>query len=103
MKKIINISKGSYTTKLILKQFKNDLIESNSDLYIIALGTNDIRYRKASICSMDSIEYINNIDSIVNLTKTKNSKYIFIAPWFSTSKDPISNLNHTEKIKLMKN
>ena len=102
-KKIINISKGSYTTKLIIKNFQNDLIKSNSDLYFIALGTNDIRYRRASICSMDSIEYINNIDNIVNLTKTKNSKYIFIAPWFSTSKDPISNLNHTEKIKMMKN
>jgi len=102
-KKIINISKGSYTTKLIINDFKNDLIKSNSDLYFIALGTNDIRYRRASICSMDSIEYINNIYSIVNLTKTKNSKYIFIAPWFSTSKDPISKLNHDEKIKMMNN
>ena len=41
-KEIINISKGCYTTKLIIKMFKDELSESNSDLYIIALGTNDI-------------------------------------------------------------
>ena len=41
-KQIINISKGAYTTKLIIKMFKDELVKSKSDLYIIALGTNDI-------------------------------------------------------------
>ena len=57
-KEIINISKGSYTTKLIIKMFKDELSESNSDLYIIALGTNDIRYRDPSICAMNENDFV---------------------------------------------
>ena len=75
-KKIINISKGGFTTKLILKNFSNDIINSKSDLYIIALGTNDVRYRNKGICSMTPKEYINKINEIVNLAKNNNSKFI---------------------------
>jgi hypothetical protein len=83
-KKIINISKGSYTTKLILKDFKNDIIQSNSDLYIIAIGTNDVRYRRKDICAMDEKEYINQLEKIVDFAKNKKEerKFVFIAPWF---------------------
>ena len=103
-KKIINISKGSYTTKLILQNYEKNIIQSNSDLYIIALGANDVRYRKSSICAMDPVEYVNQIDKIVNLTKNKNKvpKYIFIAPWCSTPNDNISRLKHKDKKELMK-
>ena len=101
-KKIINISKGSYTTKLILNKFKNDIINSKSELYIIALGANDIRYRNSSICSMNPKEYIKYIEKIVDLIKNQQTKIIFIAPWFSTYDDLISKLNHFDKIRLMK-
>ena len=57
-KQIINIFKGAYTNKLIIKMFKDELVKSNSDLYIIALGTNDIRYRDTSICAMNEIDFI---------------------------------------------
>ena len=101
-KKVINISKGSYTTKLILKYYKNEIIKSKTDLYIIAIGINDIRYRKESICAMNSENYIQQINEIVNLAKNKNSKFIFIAPWFSTSYDIISEIKHEDKLKLIK-
>ena len=77
-KKIKNISRGSITTKLIIKYFTEEILNSKSDLYIIALGTNDIRYRNERICSMNSEEYIEQINNTVNLTKSNNSKYIFI-------------------------
>ena len=101
-KEIINISKGSYTTKLIIKMFKDELSESNSDLYIIALGTNDIRYRDPSICAMNENDFVIQMDKIVNLTKNKNSRYIFIMPWISTSDDLLSKLKHEDKINMMK-
>ena len=101
-KKIINISRGSFTTKLIIKYFKNEIIDSKSDLYIIALGTNDIRYRNKRICSMNSKEYNEQINTIVNLAKNNNSKFIFITPWFSLPDDTVSKLNHQDKKKLMK-
>ena len=96
-KKIINISKGSYTTKLVIHNFRDKLINSKSDLYIIAIGTNDIRYRDSSICAMNAREYIYQIQKIVNFTKNSKAKYIFIAPWFSTMDDYISKLNHLNK------
>ena len=103
-KKIINISKGSYTTKLMVKDFKNDIIHSNSDLYIIALGTNDVRYRRKEICAMDAKDYINQLEKLVDFAKNKNEKrkFIFIAPWFSTSDDGVSRLDHIDKQKMMK-
>ena len=103
-KKIINISKGSYTTKLMVKDFKNDIIHSNSDLYIIALGTNDVRYRRKEICAMDAKNYINQLEKLVDFAKNKNEKrkFIFIAPWFSTSDDGVSRLDHINKQKMMK-
>ena len=101
-KKIKNISKGSYTTKLILKNFKDKLIDSKTDLYIIATGINDIRYRKESICAMDSKKYIKQIEKIVELVKNNNTNFIFISPWFSLSYDKLSKLNHNDKMELIK-
>ena len=101
-KKIINISRGSYTTSLILKDYKYHIMKSKSDLYIIALGTNDIRYRDREICAMTKEQYINNIKTIINFAKEENkkAKFIFIAPWLSNSDDQFCKLNETEKIKL---
>ena len=98
-KKIINISKGSYTTTLIIKDFKYHIMKSKSDLYIIALGTNDIRYRNPEICAMTKEKYINNIKKIIALAKTnnKNSKFILISPWFSSNNDKNCQLNENEK------
>ena len=101
-KKIKNFSKGSYTTKLIINKYKKDIINSKSDLYIIALGTNDVRYRDPSICAMNPKEYIFQIKKIVDFSKNRNTKFIFIAPWFSTSDDHISKLNNQDKKKLTK-
>ena len=101
-KKIINISKGSYTTKLIYNKYKKKISNSLSDLYIIALGTNDIRYRDSSFCSMNPEEYIYIINNIVNLTKNHNSNIIFIAPWLSLPDDYIAKLKHFDKKKLLK-
>lgn len=100
-KKVINISKGSYTTTLIIKDFKYQIMKSKSDLYIIALGTNDIRYRNPEICAMTKEKYINNIKKIIALAKTnnKNSKFILISPWFSNNNDKNCKLNEIEKNK----
>ena len=102
-KKIINISKGSYTTSLIIKDFKYHIMKSKSDLYIIALGTNDVRYRDENICAMTKKEYINNIKKIIKYAKkyNKNANFVLIAPWLSNPDDKNSKLNEAEKNKLL--
>ena len=102
-KKIINISKGSYTTMLIIKDFKYHIMKSKSDLYIIALGTNDVRYRDANICAMTKEDYINNVKTIIKFSKkyNKKAKFVLIAPWLSNPIDTVSKLNETEKNKFL--
>ena len=103
-KKVTNISKGAYTTKLILKDYRKQILASNGDLYVIALGTNDIRYRNTKICAFTSADYVNQINNIIKLIKKNNDNIsiVLIAPWFSLSDDNISKLNEKDKKNIMK-
>lgn len=92
---------GSYTTKLLLTNKSKELKDCSSELNIIAIGTNDIRYRDSSKCAMNSFDYIKNIKDIVNLIG-KDKKYIFIAPWASMNNDIVTSLTKEEKEKLYK-
>lgn len=96
----INVKKasyGSYTSKLLLKNKQNEIKNCTSDLNIIAIGANDIRYRNEN-SAMTSDEYINNIDKIIKLIN--NKKIILIAPFYSMSYDKVTNLSLKEKNKL---
>lgn len=86
---------GSYTTKLLLNK-KDEIKNCSSDINIIAIGTNDIRYRNTN-SAMTSEEYIKNIKSITNLLQ---NKIILIAPWYSMNYDKVTNLTVNEKEKL---
>lgn len=102
-KKIINISKGSYTTSLIIQDFKYQIIKSKSSLYIIAIGANDVRYRNPDICAMTTEDYIKNINIIVKLAQknNKDAKFVFIAPWLLNPVDKIYKLKESDKNKLL--
>ena len=91
-KEIINISKESYTSYDILNNFSNKIKESNCDLSIINIGTNDIRYNKENVNN-----YINNIKKIIKLT---NGEVIILAPWETTKKDYNIAKNDNYKRKL---
>lgn len=95
---------GSHTVKMLLNNKSAEIKKCVSDLNIIAIGTNDIRYRDKSICAMDEKEYIENIDSLVKLIKgeNKDAKIIFIAPWTSLISDNVTPLNQGEKEAMMK-
>ena len=98
-KKINNYSMGGCTVSYMID--RTDEIPK-ADLYVIALGTNDIRYRDKSTCAMTSDEYISEIDELKNklLLKKSDAKFIFIAPWYSTDGDLYCNLSFEQKVKL---
>ena len=98
-KTVSNFSKGSCAVSYLTENA--DKIPS-SDLYVIAIGTNDIRYRDKSICAMDSKEYISRISNLRELikNKNKNAKFVWIAPWYSESGDKNCKLNDSEKLKM---
>lgn len=96
---VTNISEGGYTTKRIMSKYGEDILASQTDLYVIALGTNDIRYRKESTCAMTPEEYVEVLDSMVELIRQSNpeAKVVFIAPWMTLENDTVSRLSHEEK------
>ncbi|MCR4703391.1 MAG: CapA family protein [Saccharofermentans sp.] len=98
-KQILNYSKGSCTVSYMIDHLDEIPV---SDLYVIALGTNDVRYRDETICAMTSEEYISRIDDLRNglLAKNKNAGFLFIAPWYSTHADPYCFMDFNEKLAL---
>ncbi len=101
---VINISFGGATTKTLLLKRSDEIASANADLYVIAIGVNDIRYRKAKICAMDEKEYIGNLEKLkrIILNKNPNAKFVFIAPWVSADGDIISKPNYDQKTALGK-
>ena len=98
-KDVFNISKGGATSKTII-----ELVENNNrkcDLYVIAIGTNDIRYRYHNLCAMNEAEYIDNLKLIIETIKNSNARFVFIAPWNSLENDTNSKLEVKEKQKYM--
>ena len=94
-KDFINISKGGYTSLDIINSFKDKIIESKCDLFIINIGTNDIRMNM-----LNSNTYIKNIEKILSFTNNEN--VILMAPWETTKNDFRLNNNYSKKKSLYK-
>ena len=101
--KIFNASFGGATIKiLILKEILSKIVAIPADLFVVAIGTNDVRYRNENVCAMTPEEYISCIKILREAILYNNpaAKFIFIAPWTSTDGDKISALKYVAKINL---
>ena len=83
-----------------MTEHKDDIPEA--ELYVIALGTNDVRYRDESICAMTKEDYVSALDELKKSIEknNKNAEYIFIAPWYSTDGDLYCYMSFEEKTAL---
>lgn len=99
--KIFNVSKGSATTKTLLARL-DEMIQTDADLFVAAVGANDVRYRDENLCSMTPAEYVNNLQKLRDGIRAKNpaAKFVFIAPWTSTDGDSVSALPYDKKTAL---
>lgn len=98
-KTVCNYSKGGCTVSYMI-----DNIDSipEAELYVIALGTNDVRYRDESVCAMTAEDFAarqNELRSLL-IKKSPNAQFVFIAPWYSTDGDPFCKLSFTAKTAL---
>ena len=99
--RIHNISTGGCTSKMLLEEgMLQRIVNADADLYVIAIGTNDIRYRDSKICAMTSEEYTANLQTLQNAIKKAQpeAKLIFITPWTSTDGDVNSKLSFVDKM-----
>ena len=71
----------------------------SAELYVIAVGTNDVRYRNEDQCAMTAEDYISEIGKLRTslLEKNPSAEFVFIAPWYSTSADPFCPLSFDAK------
>lgn len=98
-KKILNYSEGGCTVSYMIERV-NEI--PAAELYVIALGTNDVRYRDEDICAMTSEDYVSKMNELKTLLSaaSPSAKYIFIAPWYSTDGDPYCPMSYSEKTSL---
>lgn len=93
----------SATTKTLLKN--SDKISANkADIYVVAIGTNDVRYRDKKTCAIDSDTYVKNIKTLIDkiTTLNKSAKFVLISPWLSLNNDPYSKLEVDKRDAMLK-
>lgn len=92
-------AKGGTTTKQFLTKPSADY-----SLYIVAIGTNDVRYRNKKTCAMTKEEYIYQLESFTEriLKENPDACFCFIAPWFALENDPVCRNNIEKRDELFK-
>ena len=100
-KQVLRFAKGSKTSKYF-KENKEAIAGLKADLYFLAMGCNDVRYRDPAICAMDEFEYVANIDEICQAISEKqpSAGIVCISPWKSGRYDPYCRMPLAEKEKL---
>ena len=94
---------GSATVLDLLNDHMSDIVEAGADLYVVAIGTNDVRYRDQELCAMDPEAYVQRLSELRAqiLDSNSDAEFVFIAPWYSTDGDVVSKvLSYTEKLEL---
>ncbi len=93
-----SLAAGGGTSTSQLKAFQATPVAA--DVYIIAVGTNDVRYRDAQKGAICETQYIHNIQQIVAHASTLSpaARFVFIAPWCSIPEDPIPPIIDRERV-----
>lgn len=102
-----NFSYGGGTVKTLINH-ADEISKVNSDIYIIAIGTNDVRYCNKASCAMTPEEYTAELMQLEKLIAHDDALFVYIAPWYSIDGDPYcslsftrQNLRNTAKVKAM--
>ena len=87
--KIVNISQGGATTKLLLAYFLSAIVRAEADLVVVAAGANDILFRDPMFCAMTAADYIQSLQKLRDAVceRCPDAKFVFIAPWIATDGD----------------
>ncbi len=93
---------GSATTMTLLDH-ADAISGCSADLFVIAIGTNDVRYRDEKICAMNPESFIENINTLILKIRQNNpgAKFSFIAPWLAMDNDPYTKVPVGERDVLL--
>ena len=100
---VVNVSEAGYTVRQAADAAAASPKTAQADLYVIAVGTNDVRARNPAICAMTAEEYVLEMDALVSalLSRTPEADVVLIAPWITQENDTYCTLDHAEKTALI--
>ena len=92
---ILNVSYGGWTSQ-DLNQHSSEI--QAADVYVIAIGTNDVRYNDPALGPVTPEGYVEGMESLRSVIRglSPDAKIYYIAPWTSFDGDQISPLDYTE-------
>lgn len=95
-------AKGGATSRFFLENIEK-YARNKADTYVIAFGTNDVRYRSPEVCAMDAAAYIDRVQAIVERLKKDNPNVhiVLIAPWTTDEYDELSALEKEDRYKML--
>ncbi len=95
---VVNCGWGGETMANVLVDHGNEIAKVKADLFVIALGANDIRYRDET-SALNADEYTAHAEELSHFVLATNPKasIVFVAPWTSTDGDMASALGYQEK------
>ncbi len=87
------------TTSMTLQNQVDELIKTQADLFVVAVGANDVRYRDESDAAQTADAYTAELAKLVTAVKTQlpQARFVFVAPWTSVSGDMGTTLMLDEK------
>ena len=87
--KIFNVSQGGATIKSLLAYFLPSIVDAAADLFIVAIGANDILFCDPLFCATTAADYVRCLEKLRNaiLERRPDAKFVFIAPWLATDGD----------------
>ena len=86
----INHSYGGATLKSISNNLEKIPV---ADVYFIALGCNDIRYRDPNICCMDADEYRSRMIQLIKYLRKYSAIIFVLTPWPSMAHDKVCKVD----------
>jgi fucose 4-O-acetylase-like acetyltransferase/poly-gamma-glutamate capsule biosynthesis protein CapA/YwtB (metallophosphatase superfamily)/lysophospholipase L1-like esterase len=93
---------GSHTARMLLER-KDEMLAVAADVYVIAIGTNDVRYRDADRCCLTPEEYVENVDRLVKEIKGRHpqAQFVLIGAWTTDHYDPVSALDEKQRMETL--
>lgn len=87
--KIANISQGGLTAKSLSAYFLPSIVHTEAELFVVAIGANDILFRDPLFCAMTAADYIQNLRKLRDAIRARHpdARFVFIAPWIATDGD----------------
>lgn len=96
---VTRVAELSATSKTYAGDRASELVEAGADLYVVALGANDVRYRDDAEAAQTPEEYVQSLGALTGAVRAQlpEARFLFVAPWTSVAGDMGTALMLDEK------